>query len=522
MGKPGRGSRSTRVMRCTRPIGEESRWKRHRARRRTVAAQPGRPLGRAGAGRPPGGPAERFAGRLRGRHPAAVFFAALLAGFALLGCDLDRARAARDRRAARRRRRGADRRERRHVARRRAHAVPHRRLGGRLDGRRRAAAADPGGSDRAGLRVPAQVADRRLRGLRARRRVGDLPRHVAGGAARAAPTSSGSRTCPPTPASRPVTRRRRSPSTPAWCCCSRRGSTRARLRIVAWAVAIADPRASWPWPGCTAACTTRSTSREASSSASARCSCCCSPAARRASRTRRGRPQATTVATSRRRAAGRMRVAVVAHAEKTLGGGLPELRRVLEAAGVEEPLWYEVPKAKRASEQVRARAGRGGRARVRLGRRRNRAALHRRARRLEGQPRGASRRHGQPVRDQPRDPQGHRAGRRHRASRRSPQARRRALRQGALRGHGRRRLRRGDDPRRRRPQGADRPGRVSLERVAQPAQRRASAPRSRSTAPTGTRAARRASCSATSATSSAASRCSPTPAPTTACSSSAS
>jgi membrane-associated phospholipid phosphatase len=33
----------------------------------------------------PGGPAERFAGRLRGRHPAAVFMAAVLAGFALLG-----------------------------------------------------------------------------------------------------------------------------------------------------------------------------------------------------------------------------------------------------------------------------------------------------------------------------------------------------------------------------------------------------------------------------------------------------
>lgn len=32
-----------------------------------------------------GGPAERFAGRLRGRHPAAVFFAAVLAGFAILG-----------------------------------------------------------------------------------------------------------------------------------------------------------------------------------------------------------------------------------------------------------------------------------------------------------------------------------------------------------------------------------------------------------------------------------------------------
>jgi membrane-associated phospholipid phosphatase len=32
-----------------------------------------------------GGPAERFAGRLRGRHPAAVFCAAVLAGFVLLG-----------------------------------------------------------------------------------------------------------------------------------------------------------------------------------------------------------------------------------------------------------------------------------------------------------------------------------------------------------------------------------------------------------------------------------------------------
>jgi diacylglycerol kinase (ATP) len=47
-----------------------------------------------------------------------------------------------------------------------------------------------------------------------------------------------------------------------------------------------------------------------------------------------------------------VKVAVVAHAQKTVGGGLPELRRVLEAAGVEEPLWYEVPKAKKASAQV--------------------------------------------------------------------------------------------------------------------------------------------------------------------------
>jgi diacylglycerol kinase (ATP) len=48
-----------------------------------------------------------------------------------------------------------------------------------------------------------------------------------------------------------------------------------------------------------------------------------------------------------------MKVAVVAHAGKTLGGGLPELRRALAAAGVEDPLWYEVPKPKRAPDQVR-------------------------------------------------------------------------------------------------------------------------------------------------------------------------
>jgi YegS/Rv2252/BmrU family lipid kinase len=48
-----------------------------------------------------------------------------------------------------------------------------------------------------------------------------------------------------------------------------------------------------------------------------------------------------------------MKVAVVAHAAKMLDGGLPELRRTLEKEGCEEPLWYEVPKAKRASEQVR-------------------------------------------------------------------------------------------------------------------------------------------------------------------------
>lgn len=48
-----------------------------------------------------------------------------------------------------------------------------------------------------------------------------------------------------------------------------------------------------------------------------------------------------------------VKVAVVAHSGKTLGGGLPELRRLLEAAGVADPFWCEVPKSRKAPAQVR-------------------------------------------------------------------------------------------------------------------------------------------------------------------------
>jgi YegS/Rv2252/BmrU family lipid kinase len=54
-----------------------------------------------------------------------------------------------------------------------------------------------------------------------------------------------------------------------------------------------------------------------------------------------------------------MKVAVIAHSGKTLGGGLPELRRVLEAEGVEEPFWCEVPKSRKAPPQVRRAMGEG-------------------------------------------------------------------------------------------------------------------------------------------------------------------
>ena len=45
-------------------------------------------------------------------------------------------------------------------------------------------------------------------------------------------------------------------------------------------------------------------------------------------------------------------IAVVAHRDKELGGGLPELRQVLEAHGFTDPLWYEVSKSADAPKCV--------------------------------------------------------------------------------------------------------------------------------------------------------------------------
>ena len=52
-------------------------------------------------------------------------------------------------------------------------------------------------------------------------------------------------------------------------------------------------------------------------------------------------------------------VAVVAHAGKTLGGGLPELREILAREGVTDPLWYEVKKSRRAPKYARRAAAHG-------------------------------------------------------------------------------------------------------------------------------------------------------------------
>jgi diacylglycerol kinase (ATP) len=48
-----------------------------------------------------------------------------------------------------------------------------------------------------------------------------------------------------------------------------------------------------------------------------------------------------------------VKVAVVAHARKSFGGGLPELRKVLAEEGVTDPLWYEVRKSKHAPDCAR-------------------------------------------------------------------------------------------------------------------------------------------------------------------------
>lgn len=48
-----------------------------------------------------------------------------------------------------------------------------------------------------------------------------------------------------------------------------------------------------------------------------------------------------------------MKVGVIARAGKSFGGGLPAFRRALAARGVEDPVWCEVPKGKKAPKQVR-------------------------------------------------------------------------------------------------------------------------------------------------------------------------
>jgi YegS/Rv2252/BmrU family lipid kinase len=47
------------------------------------------------------------------------------------------------------------------------------------------------------------------------------------------------------------------------------------------------------------------------------------------------------------------RVAVIAHRNKSFGGGLPELRRLLSERGIANPIWYEVDKSRQAPKKAR-------------------------------------------------------------------------------------------------------------------------------------------------------------------------
>ncbi len=46
-------------------------------------------------------------------------------------------------------------------------------------------------------------------------------------------------------------------------------------------------------------------------------------------------------------------VGVLAHSAKTLGGGLEELRTTLAIHGIDDPMWYEVPKSRLAPERAK-------------------------------------------------------------------------------------------------------------------------------------------------------------------------
>ncbi len=54
-----------------------------------------------------------------------------------------------------------------------------------------------------------------------------------------------------------------------------------------------------------------------------------------------------------RRGPGVTVVGVIAHQKKSLGGGLVELRRLLADRGFTEPIWYEVPKSRKAPRMAR-------------------------------------------------------------------------------------------------------------------------------------------------------------------------
>ncbi|HEX3227169.1 MAG TPA: YegS/Rv2252/BmrU family lipid kinase [Gaiellaceae bacterium] len=54
-----------------------------------------------------------------------------------------------------------------------------------------------------------------------------------------------------------------------------------------------------------------------------------------------------------------IKAAVIAHAAKSFGGGLPALRSELERQGIGDPLWIEIPKSRYAPKQVKRALAKG-------------------------------------------------------------------------------------------------------------------------------------------------------------------
>ena len=328
----------------------------------------------------PGGPAERFAAFIGDRHPVVAFFLALISGYLLLaaasialGFLVTKVLLSID---------GVERLDER---------FPRWVAGERTDGWTDASWVGVGAlrgiRDPRGARArrgrdgrPAQVADRRVRPLRRRRRVRDLPRDDAlrraatarGRAPRVAPRRRQLSVRPHGRVDRAVLRAR-APR-------SRRGS-RAGRGASPSGRSRSRSRRSWRCRGSTEACTTRSTSSPGSRSASRRSSSWSSRAASPARRSPGARKRRSPDDTRRgRRACRQVRRRRARRAPARPRGG--RRRRSALVRGAEEP---------QGAEAGEAGARGGGRARLRLGRRRHGAALHRR-------PRG----HRDPARDRPR------------------------------------------------------------------------------------------------------------------------
>ena len=192
-------------------------------------------------------------------------------------------------------------------------------------------------------------------------------------------------------------------------------------------------------------------------------------------------------------------VAVIAHSGKTLDGGLPELRKVLERQGAKDVLWYEVPKSRLAPKQLPRHSRKaptwsssGAATEWSSGASTSSRARKRRWRSCRQAPRTCS-----PRTSAYRSTSTLRS---RSASRQASEARCRPHERRKVRRHGRRRLRRTRDPRRDHEDEAHaRAQRLRVGSCEEPSREGLRAQRSRSTGRSGTRARRASSSSAMSA-----------------------